>query len=93
MSRRRIAVTMSITGIPSRYSRVRHAGGRVLGVDARIPFERIAVSIASKDRGVPRLDAVVELLFGPARELLNQRASARMAEEWCQVDETRPAHA
>ena len=42
---------------------------------------------------MPRLDPVVELLFGPARELLNQRASSRMAEEWCQVDESgQPTH-
>ena len=36
---------------------------------------------------MPRLDPVVELLFGPASELLNQRASPRVAEEWRQVDE------
>ena len=59
-----------------------HPGSRVLGVDTRIPFQRVAVSIASKNRGVPRLDPVVEFLFGPARELLDQPASSRMAEEW-----------
>ena len=62
-------------------------------VDARIAFERIAVGVAPQDGGVPRLDAVVELLFGPTRELRNERARARLAEEVCEIDERgQPAH-
>ena len=84
---------MSITGMPSRYSSGQHAGGRVRRVDARIALERIAVGVPSQHRGVPRLDPIVELLFGPARELPHERARARVAEERRQVDERRqPAH-
>ncbi len=77
----------SMSGMPSMSSVVRTRGGRVVAIDPGDPFHAVAVRVFPEQDGVPGLDEIVELVRGPAGELLDDLAAARGAEDVGPVQE------
>ena len=63
---------------------------RVVAVDPRDPLELVAARVLPEQDGLARLDQVVELVGGPARELVDDLAAAGRPEEVRPVEQ--PGH-
>ena len=60
---------------------------RVVAVDAGDPLDLVALRVLVEEDGLPRLDQVVELVGGPARELVDHLPAAGRPEDVAPVED------